>query len=106
MSDRSNTDFYTLRQPYCRDRTTVVVSSLFMLQVHDLQVSFREHAVMLEPFLLVGLIAVIRRILVLTAELGQASAAGREGTESLIVALGVQGGLVLALAISLAILRR
>lgn len=32
------------------------------------QVSFREHALVPEPFLIVGLIAAIRRLLVLTAE--------------------------------------
>ena len=35
------------------------------------QVSFRERILVQEPFLLVGLIAVIRRALVLTAELAQ-----------------------------------
>jgi uncharacterized membrane protein (DUF373 family) len=86
------------------DRLLLILLVVELL--YTVQVSFREHAVMPEPFLLVGLIAVIRRILVLTAELGQASAAGKGGTEPLIVELGVQAGLVLALAISLAILRR
>jgi hypothetical protein len=42
------------------------------------QVSFREHALVTEPFLIVGLISVIRRVLVLTAqvpELAQANEA-------------------------------
>jgi uncharacterized membrane protein (DUF373 family) len=37
--------------------------------LYTVQVSFREHALVAEPFLDVALIAVIRRILVLTAEI-------------------------------------
>jgi hypothetical protein len=36
--------------------------------LYTVQVSFREHGLIPEPFLLVGLIAAIRRVLVLTAE--------------------------------------
>ena len=38
--------------------------------LYTVQVSFREHTLVPEPFLLVGLVAATRRILVLTAELG------------------------------------
>jgi uncharacterized membrane protein (DUF373 family) len=37
--------------------------------MYTVQVSFREHTLAPEPFLMVGLIAVVRRLLVLTAEL-------------------------------------
>lgn len=37
--------------------------------LYTVQVSFREHALVAEPFLIVALIAVIRRVLVLTAEI-------------------------------------
>ena len=36
--------------------------------LYTLQVSFREHTLVAEPFLIVGLIAAIRRVLILTAE--------------------------------------
>src|SRR6266511_2557936 len=39
--------------------------------LYTVQVSFREHAVVPEPFLLVGLIAAIRRVLILTAIFGE-----------------------------------
>ena len=42
--------------------------------LYTVQVSFREHTLVPEPFLLVGLVAATRRILVLTAELGDAKA--------------------------------
>ena len=41
-----------------------------------MQVSFRLHAVTPEPFLLVGLIAAIRRVLILTAEFGHEGSQG------------------------------
>jgi uncharacterized membrane protein (DUF373 family) len=45
---------------------------LLIIEVmYTVQVSFREHSLAPEPFLIVGLIAVIRRLLVLTAELPQ-----------------------------------
>jgi uncharacterized membrane protein (DUF373 family) len=45
---------------------------LLIIEVmYTVQVSFREHSLAAEPFLMVGLIAVIRRLLVLTAELPQ-----------------------------------
>ncbi|MBM3774222.1 MAG: hypothetical protein FJW37_03580 [Acidobacteria bacterium] len=41
--------------------------------LYTVQVSFREHALNPQPFLLVGLIAAIRRVLVLTAEVPEVS---------------------------------
>jgi uncharacterized membrane protein (DUF373 family) len=37
--------------------------------LYTVQVSFREHALLAEPFLVIAMIAVIRRVLVITAEL-------------------------------------
>ena len=48
--------------------------------LYTVQVSFREHALIPEPFLIVGLIAGIRRVLVLTAEFGDLLAALLQGT--------------------------
>ena len=39
--------------------------------LYTVQVSFREHVLTAEPFLIVGLIAVTRRLLVLTAEVAK-----------------------------------
>jgi uncharacterized membrane protein (DUF373 family) len=51
------------------DRILLVL--LFIELLYTVQVSFREHTLAPEPFLLVGLIAGIRRILVITAEFGE-----------------------------------
>jgi hypothetical protein len=45
---------------------------------YTVQVSFREHGLMPEPFLLVGLIAAIRRVLLLTMEMAQVQKAFSE----------------------------
>ena len=49
------------------DRLLLVLMIIELL--YTVQVSFREHALIPEPFLIVGLIAVTRRILVVTAQL-------------------------------------
>jgi uncharacterized membrane protein (DUF373 family) len=44
---------------------------LMMIEIlYTVQVSFREHVLVPEPFVLVAMIAAVRRILVLTAEFG------------------------------------
>jgi hypothetical protein len=47
--------------------------------LYTVQVSFREHALLPEPFLIVGLIAATRRILVVTAEFSVADKTGADG---------------------------
>ncbi len=74
--------------------------------LYTVQVSFREHAVMPEPFLLVGLIAAIRRVLILTAEFGQPGAKSDSLVQRFLIELGVLTLLIVALAVSLFVLRR
>ena len=74
--------------------------------LYTVQVSFREHSLVPEPFLLVGIISVIRRILVITATLGEMNQAGTEPARGLVLELAVLGGMVVALAVSLMLLRR
>ena len=64
----------------------------------------REREVTAEPFLLIGLIAVVRRILAVTASIEQNL--GTPRFDSLILELGVLTVLVLALAGALLITRR
>jgi len=44
--------------------------------LYTVQVSFREHTLVPEPFLIVGLIAATRRILVVSAEFGKLAQTG------------------------------
>ena len=68
--------------------------------------SFREHALIPEPFLVVGLIAVIRRVLVVTAEFANVKDAARAGFQATMIELGPLTALSLVLVVSLVLLRR
>jgi len=92
----------------------ILLILLLVELLYTVQVSFREHALVPEPFLLVGLISVIRRVLVLTAVMGEHTATGalNDGSSNtgatmpLVMELAVLAALILALAISLVLLRR
>jgi uncharacterized membrane protein (DUF373 family) len=89
---------------------------LFVLMVveilHTVRVSFRSGALVCEPFLIVGLIASIRRILVITLESSQANQPGKWSPESeamlrsTMLELGVLSVLILVMVISIYLLRR
>jgi hypothetical protein len=70
------------------------------------QVSFREHALLPEPFLLIGLISAIRRVLVLTAEFGELRERSVETWQQFTIELAVLTVLIVALAVALALVRR
>jgi len=86
------------------DRILLVL--LIVEILYTVQVSFREHALVPEPFLVVGLIAAIRRVLVLTAEFKDLMKAGDEAFRSGMYELGLLALLVVALVGSLVMLRR
>jgi uncharacterized membrane protein (DUF373 family) len=56
----------------------VLMILLVVELLYTVQVSFREHGLVIEPFLVIGLISVIRRILVLTAQFPELAAAQEE----------------------------
>jgi uncharacterized membrane protein (DUF373 family) len=74
--------------------------------LYTVQVSLREHTLVPEPFLVVGLIAAIRRILVLTAEFSDILSEGGDAFRNAMIELGVLTMLVLALVLALTLLRR
>src|SRR5262249_19716282 len=47
----------------------ILLVLLIVELLYTVQVSFREHGLLAEPFLIVALIAVIRRVLVITAQI-------------------------------------
>lgn len=89
---------------------TLIEELLLVLLVveilYTVQVSFREHTLAPEPFLLIGLIAAVRRVLVITAELAEPRNKTPEVFQFLMVELGVLTGLILALVASVSMLRR
>jgi uncharacterized membrane protein (DUF373 family) len=86
------------------DRILLIL--LIVEVLYTVQVSFREHALVPEPFLLVGLISSIRRVLILTAEFGKLHDKSESAIHNVIIELGVLTVLILALAISLMLLRK
>jgi uncharacterized membrane protein (DUF373 family) len=89
---------------------------LFVLMVvevmHTVRVSFRSGRLVCEPFLIVGLIASIRRVLVITLETSQAHQPGKWNADAqallnaTMLELTVLGGLILVMVISIYMLRR
>ena len=80
---------------------TLIVAEL----LHTLRLVVLRGEIVVEPFLFVGLIAVVRRILIVTAELERQAPGGRTLTNQLLE-LGLLGVLTLALAIAIYLVRR
>jgi uncharacterized membrane protein (DUF373 family) len=73
--------------------------------LHTLRFVVLRGTIIVEPFLFVGLIAVVRRVLIVTAELENNAPAGRALTNQLLQ-LGLLGFLALALAVAIFLVRR
>jgi hypothetical protein len=86
------------------DRLLLILLVIELL--YTVQVSFREHGLIPEPFLLVGLIAAIRRVLVLTAEFAQVRDQTEIVFQHLIIELAVLTFLIVALVVSLVLLKK
>ena len=83
----------------------LLLAFIFVELIDTIRVTLRERGIFIaEPFLLVGLIAVVRRILLLTAGLEQA--ASPEQFQNMLIELGVMTGLVIVLTIALYFSRR
>jgi len=81
--------------------------------LHTVRISIRSHVLVTEPILVVGLIASIRRILVITLEAATLTKEGAWATEGAngifrysMIELGLLGLLVLVLVVSITLLRR
>ncbi|MDQ2949987.1 MAG: phosphate-starvation-inducible PsiE family protein [Acidobacteriota bacterium] len=80
--------------------------------LHTVRTSIKSHTLVTEPFLIVGLIASIRRMLVITLEAsdlikqGNWTAGGESVFRASMLELALLGGLILILVSAIAILRR
>ena len=83
----------------------LLLAFIFVELIDTIRVTVRERGIFIaEPFLLVGLIAVVRRILLLTAGLEQAEST--EMFRNMLIELGVMTGLVIVLTVALYFTRR
>src|SRR3989442_9044549 len=86
------------------DRILLILMIVELL--YTVQVSFREHALMPEPFLIVGLIAAIRRVLVLTAEFARLLERNEGAFLGAMLELGLLTVMIVALVVSLVALKK
>src|SRR3989440_12365219 len=92
------------------DQLLVVLMLVEIL--HTVRISIRSHHLVTEPFLVIGLIASIRRILVITLEAATLTKEGKWSMEGAsifhasMIELGLLGLLVLVLVFSITLLRR
>lgn len=86
------------------DRMLLILMIVELL--YTLQVSFREHSLAPEPFLLVALVAVTRRILVITAEFAELMDRGQDEFRHAMIELGLLTVMILVLVVSIQLLRR
>ena len=86
------------------DRILLII--IFVEVLYTVQVSFRQHILQPEPFLVVGLIAVTRRILVLTAEMSKLAKEAQTGFYNAMIELGLLTVLTISLVLCLHMLRQ
>jgi uncharacterized membrane protein (DUF373 family) len=86
------------------DRILLII--IFVEVLYTVQVSFRQHILRPEPFLVVSLIAVTRRILVLTAEMSKLAKETPESFYNAMIELGLLTILIIALVVCLRLLRQ
>ena len=80
---------------------TLIIAEL----VYTLRFVLRTHEIAVEPFLFIGLIAVVRRILIVTAQFERPPGGGRALT-NLLLELGLLGFLAFALSLAVFLVRR
>jgi uncharacterized membrane protein (DUF373 family) len=77
--------------------------------LHTVRISIRSKEIILEPFLIVGLIASVRRVLIIAMQAAKLTDEGPNVAEAFrrsMIELGVVGFLVLTFVISIYVLRK
>ena len=77
---------------------------IFVELLYAVRVSLRSHEIVVEPFLIVGILAAIKEIVVLSVEAAALLSKGPEFSRA-VVEIGVLGGVVLVLALSAFVMR-
>jgi uncharacterized membrane protein (DUF373 family) len=84
----------------------ILLALMVIELLYTVQVSFKEHALVPEPFLLVALIATVRRILVITAEFGAQTRPPDQLFRHVMWELALLTVLILVLVASVVVLRK
>jgi hypothetical protein len=96
----------TLSQDMVAQLDRILLILMIVEILYTVQVSFREHVLTAEPFLIVGLIAATRRILILTAEFAEMLKMSETAFRNAMIEMGVLTVMILALVVSLFLLRK
>ncbi len=84
----------------------ILLALMVVELLYTVQVSFREHALVPEPFLLVALIAGVRRVLVITAEFSAREGKDEDVFRHVMWELALLTVLIIVLVASLVVMRR
>ncbi|MGB3212520.1 MAG: phosphate-starvation-inducible PsiE family protein [Desulforhopalus sp.] len=80
---------------------------MMMVEIlHTVGIMIKEHKLVIEPFLAVGIIAAIRRILIITAEQVHPTPEHAAAFKMTMYELGLLSGMILALVLCIFLLRR
>ena len=85
---------------------SVLLVMMTMEIVYTVALSLESHSLVAEPFLIVGAIAAIRRMLVITAESTKLEISNPEAFRNTLIELGLLAVIIVAMAVSIYILRR
>lgn len=92
--------------PFYKLLEEVLLILMLVEIIHTVRVSLTTRALFIEPFLLVGLIASIRRLLIITLEQSAAAVEDPDLFYRLLAELGVTAGVILVLVIGIWLLRQ
>ncbi len=85
---------------------TLLLVFIFVELLYAVRLTLKERQVLVEPFLLVGVLAAIKEIVVLSVEAAAQVSKDPDAFERSVIEIGVLAGLVVALALSAVLLRR
>lgn len=85
---------------------SVLLVMMTMEIVYTVTLSLESHTLVAEPFLIIGAIAAIRRMLVITAESTKLEISNPEAFRSTLIELGLLALIIIAIAGSIYVLRR
>jgi uncharacterized membrane protein (DUF373 family) len=92
--------------PFVEMLDQMLLILLIVELLYTVQVSFREHGLVVEPFLVIGLISVIRRILVLTAQFPELAQAQEDSFRHAVAELILLTLMIIVLVGSLILMQR
>jgi uncharacterized membrane protein (DUF373 family) len=84
----------------------ILLILLIIELLYTVQISFREHSLVTEPFLVVALIACVRKILVLTAQIPELPDGNETAFRHQMTELGVLSAMVVVFVSSLIVLQK